>query len=296
VTVTVNYASSNGTAQAGSDYTSTAGVLTFTPGQTSQTFTVPIINDNLYESTETVFLSLSNANQATLGSVNPATLIIVNNDPAPKIEFNYPSYSVAENAGVVIIATTLNTASALTTTVKFTTSNGTAVAGSDYVATSGVLTFAPGQIRQTFSVTIINDALVEPNQTVRLTLSNPTNATLSFTNPVTLTIIDDDFEPKQVYLPLILHDFRLPLKLSLKNETGGTLQYSIFGTPQGNIICPVIPVGGTAFCGEFSSGRYQVRATSTGPGCGSETVTLDFPAGVCTRIVRCGQPSVWQCQ
>ncbi len=99
-----------------------------------------------------------------------------------------------------------------------------------------------------------------------------------------------------VYLPVILRDARQPIKLSIKNETGGVLQYSIFGTSQGNITCQNIPNGSTVFCGEFLSGAYQTTATSTGPGCGSTTVILDFPPGICTRIVKCGAPSLWQCQ
>ncbi|MCK6623696.1 MAG: hypothetical protein DPW09_02050 [Anaerolineae bacterium] len=99
-----------------------------------------------------------------------------------------------------------------------------------------------------------------------------------------------------VYLPVILRDARQPIKLSIKNETGGVLQYSIFGTSQGNITCQNIPNGSTVFCAEFLSGAYQTTATSTGPGCGSTTVILDFPPGICTRIVKCGAPSLWQCQ
>jgi hypothetical protein len=76
-TVTVDYATSDGTATAGDDYSATNGTLTFNPGVTSQTFNVPILDDALEEGNETVVLSLSNATNAAIGAPNPATLTIV---------------------------------------------------------------------------------------------------------------------------------------------------------------------------------------------------------------------------
>ena len=76
-TVTVNAATSNGTATAGSDYTATSGTLTFSQGETSKTFFIPIANDHVPESGETVNLTLSNpASGATLGTPATATLTI----------------------------------------------------------------------------------------------------------------------------------------------------------------------------------------------------------------------------
>jgi uncharacterized repeat protein (TIGR01451 family) len=243
---------------------------------------------------------ITNTATAISGAADPETLnntVIATTTVTalPIVSFSQPSYEVGEAEGTATITTRLSTPSALPVTVDYATSNGTAIAGSDYVAASGQLLFPPQTITRTFSVAITNDLTSEATETVRLTLSNPTNATLGATNPVTLTIVNDDASSRKVYLPVLLQDFRLPLKLSVKNETGGVLQYSIFGTPQGDIICPTTPNGNTLFCREFLSGRYETTATSTGPGCGSRTATLDFPAGVCTRIVRCGAPSVWQC-
>jgi hypothetical protein len=79
-TVTVEYATSDGTATAGADYTAASGTLTFNPGATSQTFNVPILDDELNEGNETVSLNLSNPTNATIGGTNPATLTILDND------------------------------------------------------------------------------------------------------------------------------------------------------------------------------------------------------------------------
>ena len=82
-TVTVNFNTSNGSANMGQDYGHSAGTLTFGPGQTSKTFQVPIIDDATAEVSETVNLQLSGAtNGATLGSQSSATLTILDNDLA----------------------------------------------------------------------------------------------------------------------------------------------------------------------------------------------------------------------
>src|SRR5262249_38992627 len=79
--VSVNYATSNGSATAGSDYTATSGTLTFANGETSKTFTVPILDDTAVENAETVTLTLSSpTGGAALGSPATATLTINSDD------------------------------------------------------------------------------------------------------------------------------------------------------------------------------------------------------------------------
>ena len=194
--VMVNYATSNGTATAGSDYTATSGTLTFSPGQTSKTFSVSIINDSTPEPTETVNLTLSSPVNAALESPSTAVLNILDDD-LPTVYFSQSSYSVNENAGSATITVNLSAASTQQVMVNYATSNGTATAGSDYTATSDKLTFAPGQTSQSFTVPIIDNNIVEPNETVILTLNNPVNAVLGTPNQATLTIIDDDnYDPR----------------------------------------------------------------------------------------------------
>ncbi len=80
--VSLHYAASNGTAAAPGDYAASAGTLTFEPGQTSKTFSVPISNDALDEPNETILLALSDPNGAVLGTPSGATLTVVDNDAA----------------------------------------------------------------------------------------------------------------------------------------------------------------------------------------------------------------------
>ena len=120
--------------------------------------------------------------------------IIMNSNYVPplKVKFSADNYTVRENEGPATINVVLNRASSQTVTVQYATSDLTAQAGIDYVATSGTLTFPPNKTSRSFTVTLIDDEVHEPDEQVRLTLSNPTVAQLGSPNPATLTIANDD--------------------------------------------------------------------------------------------------------
>ncbi len=197
ISTTVHYATGNGTATAGSDYTATSGNVTFEPGQISQTFSVPITDDNVDESVETINLTLSNADNATLGTQATTTLNIIDNDGEPIIEGQSANVLVAENVsgGLATLTVTLSAVATQTVSVSYATSDVTAVAGNDYVASNGTLTFNPGQISQTFTVPILDDGLDEPNETVLIRYTMPSNASLGAVRDVILTIVDNDLPP-----------------------------------------------------------------------------------------------------
>lgn len=202
IDITVAYATSNGTATAGTDYTATSGVLTIaagTPSGTGLAVMVPIINDTAIESNETFKLTLSNPLGATLGTPTQ-TVTILDNDK-PVVEFVSPTSTVGENGNWITplpsVKVTSNDGNALTVaaTVKFATANITATAGSDYTAKSGTLTFAaglPSGSAQTIAVTILQDTVAEVDETFKITLSAPTNATLGPTTVDTITLQDDE--------------------------------------------------------------------------------------------------------
>ncbi len=196
--VSVNYATSNGTAMAGSDYTATSGTLTFMPGDPiSKSFTIPIIDNALNEPDETVNLTLSNPTGGSmLGVPNTAILTIIDNDPDPNPQ---PTIAVNDvtlsegNSGTTNFNFTVSLSTPLpqTITVNYATADGTATAGSDYTATSGTLTFVPGQTAQLVTVGVNGDAQVEPDETFSVNLTNPVNATIS-DGLGSGTIINDD--------------------------------------------------------------------------------------------------------
>ena len=302
-TVTVDYATSDGTAQAGSDYTAASGTLTFNAGDTSQTVSVTVLTDSDDESQETLTLTLSNPSHATLddatgtGTIEngesssgiqedppaedppaetPVVLLTASfaNVPADhdgsnftfdltfseNVEAGYarirdhaftvtgatidsasritqgsnqgwnvevnpagngavtitlpettdcdasgaictddsrklsrstsatvagpPAIAVSDatvqeaEGAVLVFTATLSHASSRTVTVDYATSDGTAVAGSDYTAASGTLTFNAGDTSQAVQVTVLTDSEDESQETLTLTLSNPSQATL----------------------------------------------------------------------------------------------------------------------
>nr|WP_245210927.1 FG-GAP-like repeat-containing protein [Prochlorococcus marinus] len=190
--VTVAYATSNGTATAGADYTATSGTLTISAGATSGTFNVPVLADSLDENNETVNITLTNPTNASI-SDSTATLTITDDDATPSITIADLTTS-NENASNATFTVSLSNASSQDITLDYATSNGTATAGSDYTATSGTLTISAGATSGTFNVPVLADSLDEVNETATITLSNASNASIS-DSTATLTITDDDAAP-----------------------------------------------------------------------------------------------------
>ena len=193
-TITVNFATSPGTATAGSDYLSASGTVTFTPGQTSRPVNVTINGDTGSEPNETFFVNLSTPTNATISN-SQGTGTITNDDAQPMISINDVSLSEG-NAGTTTATFTvsLSNASSQTITVNFATSPGTASAGSDYVSASGTVTFTPGQTSRPVDVTINGDTASEPNETFTVNLSTPVNSTI-VDSQGTGTITNDDAQP-----------------------------------------------------------------------------------------------------
>ena len=138
-TVTVDYATANNTAVAPGDYTAASGTLTFTPGQTSKTVTVQVNGDLIDEIDETFFVDLSGATNATIGDAQGVGTII-DDDAQPTISID--DVTVTEgNTGTVNanFTVSLSSASGQTVSVGYSTADGTAIAGSDYVAIGGSL-------------------------------------------------------------------------------------------------------------------------------------------------------------
>jgi hypothetical protein len=193
LTVSVPYATANSSASAGSDYTAASGTLTFSPGQVSRTVSVSVLGDTSVEPDESFFLELGTPSAAATVTDGQGRGTILNDDSAaPTVSVNDVSVTEGQSGTVQAIFTaSLSASSTQTVTVAFATANATALAGSDYVASSGTLTFSPGTTSRTIAVTVNGDTTVEPSETFAVNLSSPVGATLADAQGIGTIATDD---------------------------------------------------------------------------------------------------------
>ncbi|MFA0964662.1 Calx-beta domain-containing protein [Roseivirga sp. BDSF3-8] len=196
--LTVDYATSDNTAIAGSDYTAASGTLSFTgtAGET-QTFAVNTTGDTQFEADETFNVGLSNISGLSNGqnvTFADATGVgtIVNDDTAPAISIN--DVTAGEGAGTMTFTVSLSASSGLPVSVAYATADNTAIAGTDYTATSGTLNFAAGETSKTVNVAITDDSADEADETLFFNLSSAVNASIADSQG-TGTITDNDTPP-----------------------------------------------------------------------------------------------------
>jgi glucose/arabinose dehydrogenase len=189
---TVDYIANEDTAKRGTDFTATSGTLTFAAGETSKTFSIPIINDTVAEDTEGFAAALVSATGASLGTRRTTPITILDDDAASSFAFSQAIYEIREDGGQATVTIRRSGSTVGAASVQYATSNGTATAGSDYTAATGTLSFAAGETSKTFVVPIINDTVGERNESINLTLSSPTGATLGTQQTATLNILDND--------------------------------------------------------------------------------------------------------
>jgi len=205
-TVTVNYATANDTAQAGSDYTAVSGSLTFTPGQTSKTVQVPILGDVVDEgSSERFFFNLSGASVdvadgQAVGTIQDDDTAILTITPGPSV--------LEGDSGTVtaVFNVTLSTPAAFPVTVDYASGGGSpiqATPGVDYTPVSGSLTFAAGQTAKTISVLVLGDTQFEGVENFNVTLSNA--APVAIASSVSAGhILNDDPASDYLFMPAIM--------------------------------------------------------------------------------------------
>jgi glucose/arabinose dehydrogenase len=190
---TVDYVTNENTALRDVDFSYRAGTLNFADGETSKTVTIPILEDTIVEPTESFGFAILGATGAALGTKRTVSVNILDNDAAASdFSFSQSAYDIKEDGGQATITVRRSGNTTGTATVNYSTANGTAIAGSDYTATTGTISFANGEISRTFTVDITNDTLGERNETVNLQLSAPTGGVLGAQSTAVLNILDND--------------------------------------------------------------------------------------------------------
>ncbi|VXD16034.1 putative aggregation factor core protein MAFp3, isoform C (fragment) [Planktothrix serta PCC 8927] len=245
VGVTVNL--NNSTATAPDDYNNSPIAVNFTDGDTTpKIVTIPIVDDSLVEADETIDLSFSNIiGDAVLGTQSTATLTILDNDVLTNpgtLAFSIDNIDINENAGIATVTVNRTGGTDGIVGVNYATSDGNAIAGNDYTTTSGTLTFAAGETSQTFAVNILDDTLVEGNETFNLNLSNITGgATLGTLTTSTITIIENDLANSGIIAfssgNFSINENGTPVNTITINRTGGS---------SGLVTAQITPTDGTA--------------------------------------------------
>lgn len=188
---TVNYTVTGTATGSGTDYTLANGILTIPAGQTTANITLTIVNDTTDEIDETVIITLSGPVNATLGTISAHTYVIQDNDN-PTIQFSTATANGLENVTPVGIGVTLSAAPVAEVQVTYTVTGTATGGGVDYTLANGTLTVPASQISANISLAIVDDAIADPGETVIVTLTSPTNASLGSTTVYTYTINDND--------------------------------------------------------------------------------------------------------
>lgn len=194
--LTVNYATADISAMAGSDYVPQAGTLTFNDGETLKTLDIPILDDGVIEPDKAFVIRLSNGPKIdSISSPVEEVITIQDRIVPPALSVNDATITEG-NAGTTNLSFTvsLSALTGRTVTVDYQTIEFSAQSAVDYQPVSGSLTFDPHQTTRTVVVPIIGDTIDEFEESLRLQLSNPNNATLDRLRGVG-TISDDDAPP-----------------------------------------------------------------------------------------------------
>jgi|GEM_PF-2613413 Calx-beta domain. len=255
-TVTVSYATSDGPgphpATAG-DYLPTSGSVSFAPGETTKNIPVTVVGNltpQLDEYDETFTVTVSNPVGATLGTPTTTVVTIVNDD-TPQIRLSAAAVPTVEgNSGThtVTLTATMSNPSLKTYSVGYTTADGTAkVGGKDYVAATGTLTFLPGQLSKTFTVTVKGDTTLEDFEYFSVVLSAPTggatlgNATESVEiqndETPTLTFANVSVSEGQnvVFLPKLVQRYYQNIVVSYTTANGTAIAPGDYASATGNL-------------------------------------------------------------
>lgn len=189
--VTVDYATTDLTAKAGQDYASSSGTLVFEVGEVLKSILVPILNDTLPEPSRSFRLTLSHpGGGGVLGSPTSVTVTIQDTDQT--FQFDSKNYVVREEAAFVQVGI-LRGENEAAATVDFTTTDGTAIAGVDYVGVTNTIQFAPGERMKWLQVPVLGNGVKDAARSFGIALSNPTGgASLGSLRTATVQLLDND--------------------------------------------------------------------------------------------------------
>ena len=189
--ITVDFATADDSANEGSDYTGVSGTLTIEAGELCAAITIPLVDDATPESTEELVINLSNPTGANLaddqGVITILDTDVLGNDPLIAIN----DITINEEDGLATLAICLDAIADEDVTVDYATTNGSAIAGDDYIASTGTVTIPAGMLCMIIDLPILDDNNPESTETFEVILSNPNGGSI-YDGTGIVTILDTD--------------------------------------------------------------------------------------------------------
>jgi uncharacterized delta-60 repeat protein len=275
------YTTLDGAALATADYGATSGFLNWADGELgTKSFTVAISNNAAVDGDRSFFVALTNVTgAATAGPRTGARVTVIDDESPLGAQFESLSYSVGESDGAVQLVVRRTGGSVATpATVSFATSNGTAVAGTDYSNTTGLLTFTGPVVSQTVTVPILDDFPVEGDETFTVRLHSPSGLALGSASNATVTIRDTAWS----FVDLYGHSLRIEMnevlgtgdfdstftnRLTIRNpspsaSSTGYVAVSGINVGTNRFVFPSIPAGGATQVIVSGTGNYVFQGTN----------------------------------
>ena len=291
--VSVAYATANGTAAAGKDFTASSGTLKWADGDAAaKSFVVPVSNATPFTGVKTFTVALSNAaSGATTGTPDSAIVTITGDKSAAvgSLQLGASAYTVAQNAGKATVAVNRSGGVNGALSVSYAAKSGTAVSGTDFTATTGTLEWADGDSSsRSISIPISNAAPFSGTKSFTVALSGPSaGGTISSPGSATVAIAGDAAQPVGS-----LHLSAASATI-LQNAGSATVTVSRTGGSSGAVTVAYAEVNGTAVAGkdytaasgtlkwadgDSAAKTFAVPISNATPFSGSKSFTIQLSA------------------
>jgi hypothetical protein len=292
----VDYATIDGTAVGGTDYSTTGGTLNWAENDSSaKTIIVPVSNSTPYSGSKSFSVALAKPSASAEIATPDVATVTISGDATigvGSLQFSASSYEVSQNASTITVTVNRTSGSSGAVSVSYTTSDGTAVAGTDYTAASGALSWADGDATsKTFLVAISNVTPFSGSKAFAIALSDPrAGATLGSIGAAAVTITGDASAPVG-RLRLAASSSTVPqsagaLKMTVDRAAGTSGAVSVkYATNNGTAIAGADFTTATGTLhwadGDATSKTFAVAISNAKPFVGSKsfTVALSSPSG-----------------
>ncbi len=294
---TFTFTTSNGTASSGSDYTMmSASAGTIGINTTIASISVPIADDGADEPNETFQVTVSGLSANAVLSDGIATATITDNDAAPAVDFASTDVSISEATPTVTLTASLSALSGYNVTVDYAVSGTATGGGVDHNLAAGTITISAGNPTSTVTINLTDDAILENNESIIVTLSNPTNASLGAVLTNTITINDNEVPPVLTITDGPTYNYGTQAVGSVTDKTftiTNTGAFPVTSLNGSGLAAPYNFVGGAYPGGGSCTGSLAslgtctvvVRFAPVGTGATSDSLSIDYNDGLAPQSV-----------